>query len=180
MTPSIILITGLMAAGKSSVAQALAERLPKSVHLRGDLFRRLIVRGRADLGFELTDEALAQLNLRYDIAVNVAKMYLAAGFTVVYQDIILGHTLTQLVANLQPAPLYVVVLCPNVDAVAKRELERNKRGYADLAEVAQFDRVLRAETPRVGLWLDSSLMTVAETVDQILARLPAALIDSEP
>ncbi|MEZ4664472.1 MAG: adenylyl-sulfate kinase [Caldilineaceae bacterium] len=32
-TPAIILITGLMAAGKSSVAQALAERLAKSVHL---------------------------------------------------------------------------------------------------------------------------------------------------
>jgi deoxyadenosine/deoxycytidine kinase len=34
----VILITGNMAAGKSSVAQALAERLPKSVHLRGDVF----------------------------------------------------------------------------------------------------------------------------------------------
>ncbi|MFI4875099.1 MAG: DUF1559 domain-containing protein, partial [Blastopirellula sp. JB062] len=58
--------TGIMAAGKSTVAQRLAERLPldqfpRSVHLRGDLFRRLIVNGRADLGVELTDEALAQL-----------------------------------------------------------------------------------------------------------------------
>jgi hypothetical protein len=31
--PGVILITGNMAAGKSSVAQALAERLPQSVHL---------------------------------------------------------------------------------------------------------------------------------------------------
>ena len=175
-TPSIILITGLMAAGKSSVAQALAERLPKSVHLRGDLFRRLIVRGRADLGFELTDEALAQLQLRYDIAVNVAQMYLAAGFTVVYQDIILGEALAQIVTKLLPGPLHVVVLCPSADVVAQRELARGKRGYGNLAEVAQFDRVLHAETPQLGLWLDNSNLTVDETVDQILARMSVSHI----
>ena len=35
--PDIVVVTGGMAAGKSTVAQALAERLPKSVHLRGDI-----------------------------------------------------------------------------------------------------------------------------------------------
>jgi predicted kinase len=48
--PQLILITGLMAAGKSTVAQRLAERLPKSVHLRGDVFRRMIVNGQAEMG----------------------------------------------------------------------------------------------------------------------------------
>ena len=38
----IIVITGVMAAGKSTVAQLLAESLDESVHLRGDIFRRLI------------------------------------------------------------------------------------------------------------------------------------------
>ena len=47
--PQIVLITGAMAAGKSSLAQALAERLPCSVHLRGDSFRRMIVSGRAEM-----------------------------------------------------------------------------------------------------------------------------------
>ena len=47
--PWLILLTGIMAAGKSTVAQHLAERLPHSVHLRGDVFRRMIVNGRADV-----------------------------------------------------------------------------------------------------------------------------------
>lgn len=47
MESQVILITGNMAAGKSSVAQALAERLPQSIHPRGDVFRRMIVNGRA-------------------------------------------------------------------------------------------------------------------------------------
>lgn len=174
--PSIILITGVMAAGKSTVAQAVAERLPKSVHLRGDLFRRLMVNGRVDMGFELSAEALAQLQLRYDIATTVAPMYLAGGFTVVYQDIIIGQTLAEIVAKLRLHPLYVIVLCPEATVVATREAERGKRGYGNEAEVAAFDQVLRTETPHLGLWLDTSTLTAAETVDQILARLDEAAI----
>jgi adenylylsulfate kinase-like enzyme len=34
---AIVMITGVQAAGKSTVAQALAERLPRSVHVRGDV-----------------------------------------------------------------------------------------------------------------------------------------------
>ena len=44
----VIVITGIMAAGKSTVAQILAERLPRSVHVRGDVFRRMIISGRAE------------------------------------------------------------------------------------------------------------------------------------
>ncbi|MCE7980757.1 MAG: adenylyl-sulfate kinase [Caldilinea sp. CFX5] len=174
--PAIILITGVMAAGKSTIAQALAERLPKSVHVRGDLFRRLIVNGRAEMGFDLSSEALAQLNLRYDIAATVAEMYLAGGFTVVYQDIIIAQTLTEIVDKLRRHPLYVVVLCPDPAVVAAREAGRGKRGYGNDAEILAFDRVLRIETPRIGLWLDSSTLSVAETVDTLLARIEEAVV----
>ena len=61
--PGIILITGNMASGKSSVAQALAERLPKSVHLRGDVFRRMIVSGQAPMTVNLSEEAERQLEV---------------------------------------------------------------------------------------------------------------------
>ncbi|MFD9885204.1 AAA family ATPase, partial [Streptomyces alboflavus] len=44
----VIVITGIMAAGKSTVAQALAERLPRAAHVRGDVFRRMIVSGRQE------------------------------------------------------------------------------------------------------------------------------------
>src|SRR5215207_2003020 len=83
--PSIVLITGIMAAGKSTVAQALAEALPKSVHLRGDIFRRMIVNNRDEIApddsGELTDTALEQLRLRYRIATSAASLYYDAGFT---------------------------------------------------------------------------------------------------
>lgn len=173
-TPRIILITGTMAAGKSTVAQALAERLPMSVHLRGDLFRRMIVNGQAEMTFTLSEAAQRQLQLRYDLAASAARRYADAGFTVVYQDIVIGPALSEVVAALRPYPLAVVVLLPRADVLAARDAARGKVGYPDRAVVDAFDYVVRFETPRLGLWLDTSDLTVPATVDAILAHLPQA------
>jgi adenylylsulfate kinase-like enzyme len=43
----VVLVTGVMAAGKSTVAQLLAERFERSAKLRGYRFRPMIVRGNA-------------------------------------------------------------------------------------------------------------------------------------
>ena len=55
--PAVVVITGIMAAGKSTVAQLLTERLPRAAHVRGDLFRRMIVSGRADMTPGAEEEA---------------------------------------------------------------------------------------------------------------------------
>ena len=175
-TPEIILITGNMAAGKSSVAQALAERLPRSVHLRGDLFRRMIVNGRAAMDAELSVAALGQLRLRYELAAMAARGYVEAGFTVVYQDIVIGAALREAIGRLQGLRLAVVVLCPRAEVVAARDRDRAKTGYANPAAVQYFDHALRTGTPRIGYWLDNSELTVAQTVDDILAHLPDAAV----
>jgi predicted kinase len=172
--PQMILITGNMAAGKSSVAQALAQRLPQSVHLRGDAFRRMIVNGRAEMTAMLSKEAERQLWLRYRLAAAAADLYLQAGFTVIYQDIIIGPTLAEVAALYRHHLLSVIVLCPRPEVIAAREAARAKTGYADESAVHAFARVLHSETPRIGYWLDSSDLTVAETVDRILGHLRRA------
>jgi cytidylate kinase len=174
--PRIILITGIMAAGKSTVAQRLAEQFPRSVHLRGDLFRRMIVNGEAKMALELSPEAYEQLRLRYQLAITAARQYRAAGFTVIYQDIIVGDDLVEVIDQLAGEPLAVIVLCPTAEAVSAREEERNKTGYSSTFTVADFDRYLRMATPRVGFWLDSSDLSVEETVEMILANLAQAQI----
>ena len=68
-----------MASGKSTVAQRLAEKFPKSVHLRGDTFRRMIVNGREEMTLQPSSVAVEQLMLRYKIAAVTAEQYLAAG-----------------------------------------------------------------------------------------------------
>jgi chloramphenicol 3-O-phosphotransferase len=169
----VIVITGIQAAGKSSVAQAVAERLDRSVHLRGDVFRRMIVNGRARMGpSDPPDEALRQLRLRYRLAAQAADGYAEAGFTVILQDIILGGDLTELVATIRTRPLYVVVLVPRPGIVAQREAGRGKSAYQPGDEgPAELDAHLRRETPPIGLWLDTSDQTLDQTVEQLLAQV---------
>ncbi|AXO38421.1 phosphotransferase [Micromonospora sp. B006] len=165
----MVLISGIMAVGKSTVAEGLARRLPRAVHLRGDVFRRMIVSGRADMTAEPTDEALRQLRLRYDLAASTADRYAAAGFTVVLQDVVLGADLPAMIGRIRHRPLAVVVLAPRAEVVAARERDRPKTGYGDWP-VADLDAGFRADTPRIGLWLDTSDQTPEETVTEILAR----------
>ncbi len=166
----VIVVTGIMAAGKSTVAQAVAERFPRSAHVRGDQYRRAIVGGRADMGPEPSEEAMAQLRLRYRLAVSTAERYAAAGYTAVLQDVILGPMLAEVVASVEHRPLALVVLAPHPDEVARREQERAKVGYGAFSPT-DLDAVLRTETPRLGYWLDSTDLSLEQTVDEVLANL---------
>jgi cytidylate kinase len=172
---SCLLITGIMAAGKSTNAQHIAERLPQSVHLRGDVFRRMIVNGWGEMEPPLSDAALTQLRLRYQIAAQVADQYCAVGFTVVYQDVIIGEMLSEVIRLYQQHPLYVVVLCPAPDIALKRDATRHKQTYTGWTP-EELDHALREETPRLGLWLDTSTLTIEETVDAILERIDEAKV----
>jgi predicted kinase len=176
-TGQIIVISGVMAAGKSTVAQLLAERSPRSVHLRGDVFRRIIVRGRAEPTPELSAGAAAQLTLRYRVAATVARQYAEASFLVVYQDVILEDDLARVAQFLQPHDVRVVVLCPGPAVVAQREAARSKFGYGHPWTVAALDAAL-GRTPRLGLWLDNAELTPEDTVDSLLAQLDAARVPS--
>lgn len=171
----LIAVTGVMAAGKSTVAQALAERFDRGAHVRGDQFRRFVVSGREDMTAEPTDEAFAQLRLRYRLAVQVAAGYCDAGFTTVLQDVVIGPMLDEFVAMVDTRPFSLVVLAPDVSEVARREAARPKAGYGAVTP-ADLDAVLRSETRRLGLWVDSTHLTVEQTVDHILENLGDAAI----
>jgi len=85
--PVGFVITGVMAAGKSTVAEVLAKSFARGVHVRGDVFRKMIVSGRDPIAPTLGDEALRQLDLRQHLAVSVANDYWRDDFNVVLQDI---------------------------------------------------------------------------------------------
>jgi adenylylsulfate kinase-like enzyme len=170
--PAVLLITGIQAAGKSTVAQLVAEQLDRSVHLRGDQFRRMIIAGRADMSPDADPEAVRQLRLRHQLTASVADQYVQAGFTVVAQDIVLGEHLTDMVRWIRSRPLLVVVLAPEPAAVAAREAGRAKTAYG-VYSVTDLDTALRRDTPRIGLWLDTTRQSPEQTATEILRRAPA-------
>lgn len=167
----VVLITGVSAAGKSTVADALARRFERGVHVRGDVFRRMVVAGREEMTAEPSSQAWEQLRLRYRLSASTADAYHRAGFAVVVQDVVIGPVLAEYVAAITALPLVVVVLCPSVDVVRQREAGRTKTAYrAGFDGAADLDRALKEDTPRLGLWLDSSELSVAQTADAIIDR----------
>lgn len=169
------MITGAMAAGKSTVAELLAQRLPRSVHIRGDVFRRMVVNGREDMTPNPSRLAVDQLHLRYELAGVTADRYAEEGFDAILQDVIVGHELADFIRRITCPNRYLVVLSPSVSALEWREEKRSKPGSGHFSPGA-MDEVLRQETARVGYWLDSSTQTPEETVDDILANLDRAAV----
>jgi cytidylate kinase len=146
-----LLLTGPQGAGKTTVGELVARRWERGVHVDGDVFRRFVLAGRAEMSEHATDEALAQLRLRYELAAHAARAYEAAGFDVVVSDVVAGALLAEL------APQYdrVVVLFPREDAIAVRHAPWVYRLYAD-------------QTERLGEWLDTSDLTPEQTAAAIL------------
>jgi len=179
--PAIYLITGPMAAGKSTVARLLATRFARGVYLEGDMFRRSIVSGREEMTPNASSEALEQLRLRYRLAAAAADSYVAAGFSVAVEDVVAGPMLGEFRTMIRSRPCHVVVLLPSVEAIAARERGRNQTGYEDWT-VEELYEHFATRTPRVGTWLDTSDLTPDATVDTILAgtfsnRTPVVIAD---
>ena len=167
---SLFLVVGLPAAGKSTVGGLLARRFERGVHVEGDFFKRMIVSGRAKPARTPSDEWWSQMRLRCRMGAAVADSCLAAGFTVVAQDLVIGPLLSEYVGFIRSRPLLVVVLAPRAEVLAAREGARDKNGYGGDVSIEEADALLRATTPRIGLWLDTSDQSPEQTVDEILRR----------
>jgi hypothetical protein len=177
------MVTGLQAAGKTTIGPLLAARLgPLAAAFDGDVFYHMVVAGNVDMTPERHPEAVRQVGLRYDAAALVAQHYVESGFDFVYTDIVLGADVTRWMDSIKNAERHLVVLAPSVDAVVQREIGRGANSYRDWqkpgmtldAAVASMQKDLW-ETPRRGLWLDSSGQTPAQTVETIVSDLSTSL-----
>ncbi|SHG02953.1 AAA family ATPase [Streptoalloteichus hindustanus] len=175
-SPHLIVITGISASGKTTVGRLLADSFSRGAFVEGDLVREMVRTGRVDMSPDPSDDALAQLRLRYRQSAALADSFHEAGFDTVVEDVIIGEELPGYLAALRTRPAHLVVLAPAPAAVVGREHGRDKDGY-DIWSIEALDKVLREQTPRLGLWLDTSDMTPDAVVREILARLPESRID---
>jgi predicted kinase len=174
---ALFVISGVSASGKSTVARLLAERFERGVCVPGDAIRAMIATGRIDVRPDTGAEALRQLALRYAGAVAVADVFLNGGFDVVVEDVIIGPILRDFLGLVPVPEFHLVFLDPDAAAIERRERERDRIAYGPGRwSVGGLQAVLRMETERIGLWLDTTRQTAEQTVEAILADLDASRV----
>ncbi len=163
----LIWLTGLSDAGKSTLAEALVERLRarslQAFHLDGDHFRRIL---GADLGFTATDRAE---NLRR--AGSVARLLVEGGTAVVAAFVSPYQADRNRIRDLFPPGTFaeVFVRCP-LEVCEKRDTKglyaRVRRG-----EISDFTGISAPyEEPKFAeLVLDTELENVEGCVDRLEA-----------
>lgn len=95
--------------------------------------------------------------------------YFDAGFSVVLEDVVAGPILGDWRMMVRGRPCHVIVLLPSVEAVVAREAERAQKGYGAWT-VEQLHGAFVSDTPRVGLWLDTTNLTPEKTVEEIVSQ----------
>ena len=111
----------------------------------------------------------------------LSQSFVQAGIHAVHVDNIYGPAVIDQLDRVA-CRRALVVLRPSVEAVVERELRRGSGAYgAWRADGSLVDAVRRfdgwlAETPPVGLWVDSTDQSAEQTVDWILVHWDQAMV----
>lgn len=170
------IVNGIPGSGKTATARALCQRLGRAAHLQGDLLQSLIVAGGVWPGQEPEAESHLQIDLNLRNQCLLARSFHRAGIVPVIDYVVAsGQVLDLYLRRLRPRPVRFVTLDPPVEVAVRRA---SGRGTPDAGRWAGFAAWMRAELGGRGLWLDNAALSVADTVEHLLAHEEAASIRS--
>jgi adenylate kinase family enzyme len=168
----VLILTGPPAAGKSTVARALAERYDRVAHIPVDALREFItptgyVPPWGPPAAWQRQQALATRN-----ACALAANFLAERFAVIIDDVVITkEALSAYVEGLKPAgaPIHYVRLLPRLDVCLARNKVRRQWERLRPSRIETVYRDFAAAGDIGGATVDSSVLSAYETADRLQA-----------
>ncbi len=178
-TSPVFVISGQLAAGKSTLAEALMRRYPRGLHVNMDGVREMVVSGLAS-PLEWTPETDRQFGLAAQASAKLAAIYHRGGFAAAIEGGMDPQLIDPWLAEEGLDEVAVkVVLVPRLEVAMERNRSRTNKSFdTSILDEAIFeiDRTLRDEPlPADWVGIDNSDEAVDATVERVLALVPAPL-----
>jgi predicted kinase len=179
------LITFIPGAGKTTIANALARSFERGVHIEAERLQEWIVSGAVWPAEEPEVENQRQLDLVTLNACLLARSYTEAGFSVTIDHVVISRgRVEEYRDRLAGIRFHLVVLDPGKATAAQRDAERIKSrqhrerlGISIAERWSHLEDEMRTELSGLGLWLDTSPLSVERTLLEITEHRNEALID---
>jgi len=140
-----VILTGPPGAGKSTINGILSKKVPNSAIVSSDALRSFVKNGYAKRG---DTDWEAQLSLGVKNSILLAKSFYKNGFNVFMDDILCNREKFDEYHNsLKDCNLKIILLLPNKEVVAKRDLERGEWAMKERAMYlyGKFEEFLKEE-----------------------------------
>ena len=167
-----VIVTGMPAAGKSTVTALAAQQLPKAAQVKGDDVNQMIRSGRVWFLGDPAVEAIRQDELCMRNMCALARNFIDFGFTVFMDTVVPDRAeLDFLHSLLSPRSVRLVVLAPGIEACRRRNETRDAHEQFAFAGYEQLDADMRRELGGVGWWFDTSALTPEQTGDELMRHV---------
>lgn len=165
----VIILNGPCGVGKTTLSKQLAKQLVNSVHIIGDEVHNFIVDSKINKEhIEVTNQNIVALTSNF---LNYGFMNIIIDY--VYEE---ESVLQEVVHTIQKMDPEVIAIC--ITCSLKENIIRNKsRADADIMDegrVKELNEILRRENNNVGILLDTSNLSIENSLSQLLKLIEKA------
>jgi predicted kinase len=170
--PGCVIVTGMPAAGKTTVTSLVAQRLRRAARVGGDDVNAMIRSGYVWFMGEPREEALRQDELCNRNMCSLANNFIDFGFTVLLDTVLADRSeLDFFTALMSPRPVRLVVLDPGIDVCKARNAERAPEEQFEFDGYERLQADMKREFGGLGWWLDTAASTAEQTAETVLLEM---------